>query len=1230
MNSVSKNDFDYDFIDLDRTFHELLRKNNDDIDINWGLYTRESFHWPDLIKKYRLIILSEAGSGKTAEIRNVADTLRKQGQSAFFLRLENIPGNFEDAFEVGTYEAFKKWLESNEEGWLLLDSVDEARLRNPSDFELAIRKLSNKIKVAQDRTHIIITSRTPAWRPKTDLDYCNYHLPFTVASTLECDSQSDNNDDEGLVRTKTEHQERYQSVFTIFSLDDLTSDQVEIFVEAKGIKESKAFLDAVERKDAWSFTTRPQDLQELTEFWIDNNRIGNRFEIMRNSIDRRLAERTRNRAEARPLSVERIRQGARLLAAATTLGQNPTIRVPDDVSNDIQSLLPDWDESEQLILLLRPIFDEAIYGTVRFHHRSVREYLTAEWFAELLKHQTSRRNIERLFFSNQYGLDIIVPTLRPILPWLIILDEKIRKRVQETAPEIIFEGGDPSELPLDVRRHILKEVCDHMAKGFINHSMRNHEAVQRFASLDLSDDIRDLLQQYIDNDDLTVFLLRMVWIGKIVNALPEAMDIALTPSAKKHVRIAAFRAVKVIGSSEDNETLRKAFLAESVKLNRECLAELIDNIQPTEQILEWVVLCLEKSESKKLYSVDVLTGKVADFVNVADIKLLPGLIIFLNKLLGVPPLIDSRFCQISKEFQWLMDSASTAIERAILTRHPISLTTTTLEILHKISSAHGYGIDHSTNMKDKFSALIPTWQELNRVLFWFEVQQVRESLSLDMNYNQKLTNFEQVSIFGSFWRFEESDFEYVGDEISHQMLMDDKLVALSLAFYLYRLANRPSAWRKQLKRLVADSKELSERLNNYLKPPAQNQEWKKEDAKHKRRFKASQAKQDKYHVNWKKSFDKNLNQFRSSLQDNPGTTTDPIVYLLNQTREKNTTGRWADYNWKMLAVDYGEDVARFYRDSAVAFWRHYKPILQSEGAQPNTIPYAVIIGLAGIEIESNEVQNWPMNLSTGEVELACRYASHELNGFPTWLPLLFEIYSNSVCDFFMGEIRYELSIEKIETETHYIISDVSFSGQWAWNYIAPNVYKILDETEPQNLSNLEKLIKIIRESTLSDAQIERLASRKCHVLEEQDHLACWFAVWAIVAPDIALVSLKTQIENIAGSEKQTLFAMTFITRLWDAYQGARAEKSLFKNPEYLKIIYLLMHEYIRQKEDINRDGTGVYSPGLRDNAQSARNSLLHLLKEIPGKESFLALRDITNIHPERASEKSKTTLGVVA
>jgi hypothetical protein len=1217
-----------EFIELHRTFHELSKHSNenDDIDISRSFRVGERLQWPNLIKEYRLIILSEAGSGKTVEIRNIARKLRKQRKPAFFLRLEHITINFEVAFEEGTFEAFAEWLASGEEGWFFLDSVDEARLRNPGDFELAIRTLSRLISTAKDRTHIVITGRTTAWRPKTDLACCAAHLPYAVAATSERDPQTEDDGPEESLQTVTEAQDRTKPVFKIVALDDLTSDQIEVFAKARGIEDSKAFLDALERADAWSFASRPQDLEELTEFWIDKGRIGTRLELMRNSIDRRLAERDQGRADARPLSAERARLGSRLLAAATTLAQDSTIRVPDGAENSkgiaVQTVLPDWDDKEQSILLSRPIFDEAIYGTVRFHHRSVREYLTAEWFDELLKRETSRRTIEGLFFRNQYGLDIVVPTLRPILPWLAILDEKIRERVRKVAPEIIFEGGDPSQLPLEVRRYILHEVCEQMADGATGRSMQDYAAVQRFANPDLTDDVRALIRKYADNEELTAFLLRMVWLGQLEGALPEAMDIALTPTAEQYTRIAAFRAITVIGSNDDQEYVRQSFLAEASELKRKWLAALLEGVQPTEQILVWLSECLEKSEPKEPYIFDHLMDGITELVGRADIKLLPQLITGLNRLLSLTPMIDSRHCEVSEKFHWLMTPACKAVERLILARHPASLEPDALAILHKFSVVRGYGSNELTEVKAEFSKLVPSWQKLNRALFWFEVQ--RSRAAVDEEQGERLTDFWRVSILGPFWRFEESDFEYLAKEISHQTLLDDRLVALSLAFNLYRVANRPRAWRLQLKKLVEDNDELSERLCTYLRPPAQRQDFrsiKQQQAKWKRRDEANRKKQESYHAGWKKYFNDNLDKARAELREKPGTITNSLLYLFDKTRDNESlAGRWTEYNWKTLILEYGEEIARFYRDGTVSFWRYHKPQLLSEGAPLNKTTYAVMLGLTGLEIEANETKDWPKNLSAAEVEHACKYASFELNGFPTWFPKLFETHSKIVCDFLMQEVRYELSIEKPEAETHYVISDLSWSGQWAWDQIAPSIYELLKKTEPKNLSNLDNLLKILQGSSLPDDLIEELVFRKCRAVKKLDHLARWFAVWTGVAPEAAIASLKARIGKIADLKKRTLFAMTFVTHLWGDRRGHGTDvRQAFKTPKDLKSLYLLMHEHIRRKEDINRVGTGVYSPGLRDNAQDARNSLFNLLNKIPGKESFLALMDIAKAHPEEAS-----------
>jgi hypothetical protein len=372
----------------------------------------------------------------------------------------------------------------------------------------------------------------------------------------------------------------------------------------------------------------------------------------------------------------------------------------------------------------------------------------------------------------------------------------------------------------------------------------------------------------------------MVWIGQLAGALPEAMNVAPTPTAEQYARIAAFRAIKAIGSNEDQERVRQSFLAEASELKREWLAELLEGVQPTEPTLVWLLACLEKSEPKEPYSVDHLTDDVTEFVSATDIELLPQLITGLTRLLSLPPVIERRYCEVSEKFQWLMTPASKAVEQLILALHPASLEPDALAILHKFSALRGYGNNELTEVRAEFSKLVPAWKELNRALFWFEVDRSREAV--DKKRGERLTNFWQASIFGSFWRFEEGDFEYAAEEISRKALLDDKLVALSLAFDLYRAANRPRAWRLQLKNLVAGNDELSERLSTYLRPPAQGRDsrrWKQQEAKWKRRDDENRKKQEKYHTGWKKYFNDNLDKARAELHEKPGTITKALLYL---------------------------------------------------------------------------------------------------------------------------------------------------------------------------------------------------------------------------------------------------------------------------------------------------------------------------------------------------------------
>ena len=114
--------------------------------------------WDDMDRELRCVILAEAGAGKTEELRQRASVLASQGKPSFFIRIEDIEADFYQAFEIGEEVQFQTWLQSTGEAWFFLDSVDEARLENPSAFKKALRRFAKGIKIGAHSAHIYLSS----------------------------------------------------------------------------------------------------------------------------------------------------------------------------------------------------------------------------------------------------------------------------------------------------------------------------------------------------------------------------------------------------------------------------------------------------------------------------------------------------------------------------------------------------------------------------------------------------------------------------------------------------------------------------------------------------------------------------------------------------------------------------------------------------------------------------------------------------------------------------------------------------------------------------------------------------------------------------------------------------------------------------------------------------------------------------------------------------------------
>ncbi|WP_337180799.1 hypothetical protein [Sphingopyxis granuli] len=409
--------------------------------------------WHEIDDEHRVLIIADPGAGKTFEAQTRAQRIKARGRRAFFIRIEKIDAGFEQAFEVGTEAEFADWLASTDEAWFFLDSVDEAQLDTPRALENAVRIFGAKCHAALDRAHIFITSREDAWRALPDQTLIEQHLPYGEPDP-EDEPEAPNPDSDPTLK--------------LFRLAGLTEDEIGLFAGHYGVGNVAEFVDAVKRANLLTLAERPFDLKALIRVWIADRRLGSRFEVLQRMIALQLATLSAATASVR-FDPDKMRAGARILAGAVTMTGKAVICLPDGVHSsdriDPRVLLKGWSDAEIDALLRTGLFDDIVYTSVRFRHREIRELLSAEWANELLKRPGGRARVEHVFFRDSYGETVIVPRTRPTLTWLILFDDEVRDQALALAPEIASEGGDPSRLPIEVRRVMLRDIAERIAAG---------------------------------------------------------------------------------------------------------------------------------------------------------------------------------------------------------------------------------------------------------------------------------------------------------------------------------------------------------------------------------------------------------------------------------------------------------------------------------------------------------------------------------------------------------------------------------------------------------------------------------------------------------------------------------------------------------------------------------------------------------------------------------------------
>lgn len=453
-------------IELQRSFGTYTEPQTEDPDCDWHQHfssNQQRLTWNDLQQNSVTVILGEAGIGKTVELQLQSARVKASGRPSFFIPLNEL-ATVDWALALGDELAyFQAWLHSSQDGFFFLDAVDEARLQTHADFKRAI--LAVRTALASNAAHakIVISSRLTDW---AELDVQKTVTTYLLKPINEAITQTRARNRETTTTTSSEQTnsqvvigDEYRAAsketksngeeLNVVTLDALSQEDARRCARYYKLEDEAKFWNAVDEGDYEFMASRPLDLQWMVKLWNQRRVLGTYAELIEANIVERFRERNElYRHSKRSLAEARLREGATQLAAAMEFGGIPFIAVKDTSALegrvlDTFKVLDTWAPPDVQLLLATAIFDEASFDRVKFHHRSVREFMAAKWVDAKLAQGVPLSRLEPLFVGRPSGEPTLLPSRRPVLAWLAAINVQARAWVVSKFPEILLHDGDP-------------------------------------------------------------------------------------------------------------------------------------------------------------------------------------------------------------------------------------------------------------------------------------------------------------------------------------------------------------------------------------------------------------------------------------------------------------------------------------------------------------------------------------------------------------------------------------------------------------------------------------------------------------------------------------------------------------------------------------------------------------------------------------------------------------------
>jgi hypothetical protein len=316
------------YVSLNRRFSPWRDENPNTEDFD--LLEREFYgdvRWSDILKRQRVIVLAEAGSGKSRELEMQAKLLRESGAFAFHATVQNVAKEgLEGALDAASRVQLDEWRSSEAAGTFFIDSVDEAKLDH-IQFGDALRKLADGLGNGLARARIVISGRYSRWEFRADLRQVEEHLPISKVS------EGGALDPKQLIASilRNQHRQRAKEAKPekplVVLMAPLDKEQVRLFADGMGVEHLDEFMAALERDNLWHLAKRPLDLGWLVDYWQEHKRFGRLAQMLEASIRARLREENPTHGDRDEIDVEKGFAALERIGATMVYGRGDRIEV---------------------------------------------------------------------------------------------------------------------------------------------------------------------------------------------------------------------------------------------------------------------------------------------------------------------------------------------------------------------------------------------------------------------------------------------------------------------------------------------------------------------------------------------------------------------------------------------------------------------------------------------------------------------------------------------------------------------------------------------------------------------------------------------------------------------------------------------------------------------------------------------------------------------------------------